>query len=260
MAKYVEVSEAIQFSGLRLVLSAGFPGPWGEAAKAILYVKQLPYTKVRQYVGMPNPELKRWTGRDNAPIAVSDDEGPRDGWAEILFLAERLAPEPSLIPDTANERILMFGLSREICGENGFGWMRRLMSFHPLISADPPLPDAALEIPRRLSRKYGYSTAAVDAAPRRIAEILGVLSERLLAQRSVGSRYFIGRSLTALDLYWAAFALMLEPMPDALCSLPAAIRSSYRLTDPEVRKAADPLLLEHRDFIYRTHLELPMDF
>jgi hypothetical protein len=27
-----------------------------------------------------------------------------------------------------------------------------------------------------------------------------------------------------------------------------------------VRRAADPLLLEHRDFVYREYLRLPLDF
>ena len=38
------------------------------------------------------------------------------------------------------------------------------------------------------------------------------------------------------------------------------LRAGYTLTDPEVRKAAHPLLLEHRDRIYRDWLVLPLDF
>ncbi len=32
------------------------------------------------------------------------------------------------------------------------------------------------------------------------------------------------------------------------------------LTDPKLLGSADPLLLEHRDFIYDEYLELPLDF
>ncbi len=39
--KYLSVEEAIDMPGLRLVLTAGVPGPWGESAKAILAYKQL---------------------------------------------------------------------------------------------------------------------------------------------------------------------------------------------------------------------------
>jgi hypothetical protein len=38
------------------------------------------------------------------------------------------------------------------------------------------------------------------------------------------------------------------------------MRRAYLLTDPEIRKEADPLLLEHRDAIYADYLELPLDF
>ncbi len=78
--EYLEVEEAIERPGLRLVLTAGVPGPWGESAKYILRVKNIPYAPVRQLGGLPNDALQRWTGMDNAPIAVYEDERPRAGW------------------------------------------------------------------------------------------------------------------------------------------------------------------------------------
>ena len=249
---YVEVEEAIGLPGLRLVLSAGVPGPWGEAAKYILHVKRIPYTAVRQTVGAESEALRRWTGQSNAPIAVYGNEAPRSGWAEILALAERLAPEPSLVPADPELRVRMFGLSNEICGERGFGWERRLMLLAGLGTGN--------DVTRTLARRYGYDEAATAAAPARTAAILLLLSKQLRAQRAAGSRYFVGDRLSALDLYWAAFALMLEPLPAEHCSLHPRMRESYALRDPAVRAAADPILLEHRDFIYRTHLTLPLDF
>ena len=50
----------------------------------------------------------------------------------------------------------------------------------------------------------------------------------------------MGDALTALDLYWAAFAAMVEPLPDDLCKMPAYVRAVYELREPEVRAAADP--------------------
>jgi glutathione S-transferase len=250
--KYVEVEEAVDLPGLRLVLSAGVPGPWGEAAKSIFQVKRIPYTAVRQTAGTESEALRRWTGQSNAPIAVYGSEAPRSGWAEILALAERLSPEPSLIPADPDQRVRMFGLANEICAERGFGWERRLMLLTAL--------GAGNDITRTLARRYGYDEAATAAAPARTAEILLTLSKQLRAQRAEGSRYFVGECLSALDLYWAAFALMLEPLPDEHCVLHPRLRESYALRDPAVRAAADELLLEHRDFIYRTHLALPLDF
>ena len=258
MADYVEVADAIDRRGMRLALSAGVPGPWGESAKSIFHVKGIEYAKVRQLGGMENDELERWTGRQNAPVAVYDDETPRDGWAEILYLAERIAPTPRLVPEDLDDRLLMFGLSREICGEEGFGWMRRLMLLRPMFGEG--VPEAARAPAERLGGRYGYSDGAADAAGRRVAEILARLSAQLLAQREAGSLYFIGDALTALDIYWACFAALYEPLSADLCPMPEPLRGAYLLADPDVRKAGDAILLEHRDFIYRTHLTLPMDF
>lgn len=250
--KYVEVEEAIGLPGLRLVLSAGVPGPWGEAAKYILHVKRIPYTAVRQVGGTECEALRIWTGRSNAPIAIYGDEAPRDGWAGILALAERLAPEPSLVPADPELRVRMFGLAQEICGEQGFGWQRRLMLLESVGTGN--------DVTRTLGRRYGFGAREAEAAPGRCAEILLLLSKQLRAQRAEGRPYFVGDRLSALDLYWAAFALMLEPLADELCRLHPRMRESYRLGDPAARAAADEILLEHRDFIYRTHLSLPLDF
>ena len=85
------------------------------------------------------------------------------------------------------------------------------------------------------------------------------LAERLEVQRSRGSRYLVGSSLTAVDVYWAVFAAMIEPLPAAKCPMPDVLRTQYTLTDPAVARAAAPSLLEHRDFVYESHLELPID-
>ena len=59
MAEYIDVERARAMTGLRLVLTPGVPGPWSEAAKSILYVKKLPYVKVRQELGGANGERPR---------------------------------------------------------------------------------------------------------------------------------------------------------------------------------------------------------
>ncbi len=255
---YVEVKEAIEMPGLRLALSAGVPGPWGESAKSIFFVKRIEYTPVRQLGGGENDALRAWTGRDNAPIAVYEDEPGRDGWAEILDLAERLNPEPSLIPAELEQRVQMFGLAREICGPDGFGWHRRILLLATFMS--DAIPEGAKAIGRRLADKYGFSDAAIAAAGPRVIEILQMLAKRLHTQRELGSRYLLGDSLTALDIYWACFAALLQPIPDDQCPMPAMLRAGYTVTDPQTLRAADPILLEHRDFIYAKHLELPLRF
>ena len=63
---YASVSEARHMPGLRLVLTAGVPGPWGEAIKSVLHHKGLDYVAVTQEAGEENPELVDWTGQRSA--------------------------------------------------------------------------------------------------------------------------------------------------------------------------------------------------
>jgi glutathione S-transferase len=259
VADYLEVEQARRRPGLRLVLSAGVPGPWGEAAKGLFHVKRVPFVRVRQRPGLPNEALREWTGHDNAPVAVYDDERPRSAWNEILFLAERLGAGPRLVPSDASDRVLMFGLCHELAGESGLAWMRRLMIFHRVLSLPAEAVGEARGVVVRMGEKYGYDPARAEAAPQRVAEVLRLLAGRLAEQRRRESRFFIGRELTALDLYWATFAVLVSPLPESLCPMPAAIRQQYEVHDPIVRAACDPMLLEHRNFVYREYLELPID-
>ncbi len=258
--EYLEPEVARTRPGLRLVLTAGVPGPWGEAAKAIFSVKGIAYLPVRQTAGEADPALLAWTGHANAPQAVQDDEPARTGWAEILLLAERLAPAPSLIPEDPHERALAFGLGFEICGEDGLGWHRRLQMMHGMLS----LPDAqthpALETARVIGRRYSYSREAALRSSERIRQILRLFSEQLAAQKKKGSEYLVGRTLSAVDLYWSTFAAMLKPLPHDLCPMPAPMRASYESLPPEIAAALDPALLAHRDRIYAKHLKLPVEF
>lgn len=258
MAQYVEIEQAIGMSGLRVVLSPGVPGPWSEAAKGILHVKKIPYTKVRQEVGGENLPLLKWTAQTTAPAFVYNDERPRSLWNDQLFLAERLAPEPALIPEAIEDRVLMFGLSNELCGENGFGWARRLMLFHQTLG-DPNAPEAAKKGMAFIANKYGYAPHLAEAAPARVAQILRAIASQLESQRAKGSRFLVGDRLSALDIYWAAFAALLQPLPEELCPMPRGYRRLYTCTDPAVMQAATPQLLAHREFIYHEYLELPVD-
>ena len=186
MAEWLSVAEGRSLDGLRLVLTAGVPGPWGEAAKAIFHVKGLDCPRIAQFGGQPNTELVAWTGEKNAPQALFNDEPVRTDWISIIRLGERLAAE-------------------------------------------------------------------------RIAEILEMMAAQWSRQRKAGLAYLIGDRLSALDLYWAAFAALLGPLPDALCPMPAGLRAGYSQRSPEIDAALDPALLDHRQAIYDTWLELPID-
>jgi glutathione S-transferase len=107
--------------------------------------------------------------------------------------------------------------------------------------------------------QYGYSRQAALAASARVASILRLFSARLRAQREAGSAFLLGDRLSALDIYWAAFAGLVEPLPPEYCPMSEAMRGQYTAAEPILREALDPALLEHRDAIYREYLEFPIE-
>lgn len=258
--EYLDPEEARKRPGLRLALTTGVPGPWGEAAKSIFHVKGLDYLPVRQTAGEDNAALLEWTGYRNAPIAVLDDEPARAGWTEILHLAERLAPAPALIPADGHSRALMFGLANEICGEDGLGWNRRLQLLAPMLTLPDAATNPALATGRTLGGQYGWSEEAAGRANDRVCQILTLFSEQLAAQKKAGSDYLVGKALSAVDIYWATFSAMIQPMAAELNPMPDMMRAAYSGLTPEIDAAADPELIAHRDFIYRKHLVLPLEF
>ena len=250
---YVSVEEAIKRSGLRMVVVGGVPSPWGEAAKGILHIKRIPWVAVR--LAYDNELLKEWAGQRNGPVAIFDNERPRSGWAEILLLAERLAPTPALLPTDPAARALMFGLAHEICGEGGLGWSRRLQLVHAGLHHAGGFSES---VAKYLGKKYGYSAEAGNAAGARVAELLSMLAARLTAQVKAGSPYYVGNAMTAVDVYSATFMAMFAPLPPEQCPMDAGTRAAFENSDPTIAAALDPILLAHRDKIYATSLELPL--
>lgn len=258
--EYVEPEEAKNLPGLRLALTTGVPGPWGEAAKGVFHVKKLDYVPVRQTATDANEALVAWTGFRNAPQAIYEDEPAKIGWEEILALAERLSPEPSLVPEDERDRALMFGMAHALCSEDGLGWNRRHQLLAPMLSSPDADTNPALAGTRVLGSSYGFRAEAVARANARVVSILGLFSEQLAAQQAAGREYLIGDVLSAVDIYWATFAALLRPLPPEQNPMPDMLRASYSGTTPEIDAALDDALLAHRDRIYERHLVLPLDF
>ncbi|HET7526561.1 MAG TPA: hypothetical protein VFK10_11520 [Burkholderiaceae bacterium] len=250
---YIGVDEAIARGGLRMVVVGGMPSPWGEAAKGIFHIKRLEWSAVR--LDYDSEPLKQWAGQRSGPVAIYEHERPRSGWAEILLLAERLAPTPSLLPADAAQRALMFGLAHEICGEAGLAWSRRLQLVHAGLSG---IGGFAPRVAQYLAKKYGYSPAAGAGAGARVAQLLTMLATRAQAQRAAGSRYLVGHSLTAADVYCATAMALWRPLPHEQCPMDAASRAAVQWRDEQSDAALDPILLAHRAMMYAEHLELPL--
>jgi len=262
---YIKPFEAKPLRGLRLALTVGVPGPWGESAKKMLEYKGIDFIAVEQHPAQPNEDLVAWTGVRNAPIAIYNDEAPKTNFQDIVALAERINPNPSLVPSGWNERITCFGISNEICGEGGFGWSRRLMARTSL--RERSLSKQEIEVLSRapnldrgtMEKAYGSSQIQASNASDRVQEILFGLKNRIREQIALGSSYFVGERLTSCDIHWACFSNMLLPLPAKVNPMPEWLRISYanigliKLSDFEE-------LLEHRDMVFEKHLKLPLDF
>jgi glutathione S-transferase len=255
-AERIDIEHARRASGLRIVTLANVPSPWGEALKGILYVKQLPHARVSHVFGSPTQTLLEWSGQDSFPVLAWNDERPLSTWIDQLNLAERLAQTPRLIPERFDDRVLMFGYCNELCGENGIGWIERLRGVHEQLTKPGGDPRG---VSSYLGKKYGYTPEIGAKAAERVAAGLTSLASRLEQQKARGSRFFIGDSLSAMDIYWAAFSNMWKPLPGELMPMSERIRAMFTTTDPTVVAALKPILLEHRDFIFKNYLELPVD-
>lgn len=253
--QYKTVKEVIDGNGLRIVLVAGVPSPWGQAAKAMMEHKELTFTAAPLMAGETNDEIVAWSGVNSGPVVAWNDEAPINRWNDILFLLERLAPEKPLIPEEAGPRAKMIGLSHEICGELGLGWNRRLTMFQPMMEAGNAPEGIA-----RMSGKYGYNKSDVALANQRQISTLEMLTSILKRQRDQGSDYFVGSRLTALDIYWAAFCNIMHTLPIEQCPTAEPVRPLFDMIDPDVKAAIDPTLLAHRDRVMEAHFKIPMEF
>ena len=256
---YKTVEQARAMDGLRLALTAGVPGPWSEAAKGCFFVRQVDYIPVMQEGGGDNQELVAWTGHRNAPTAMYNAEPARVTPLDMINLAQRLGSGPSLVPTDIDERITMFGLLNELAGENGFAWTARILMFKGMV--DNLGEEAMLNNP--MLRDYHYNADDAAPAPGKLIAILQRLSRQLQGQQEQGSRYLVGKQLSALDIYWSCFSQMLAPLPQEVNPMPDYLRKVWGVTATAVAEAGytiDPALLEHRDYIFPNYLQWPLDF
>jgi len=251
--EYISVEDAIGRKGLRMVVVGKVPSPWGEAAKGFFHIKRIPWSAVR--LVYDNEALKSWAGQLSAPVAFYDDETPLSGWAQILTLAERLAPEPNLLPLAPDGRARVIAIGDKFCGERGLGWNRRLQLVHAGLQKAGGFPE---RIAGYLGQKYGYDPAAADSYGRRVRELLGELASELREERQAGRPYYLGDTLTAADVYSATFMALFKPLPEAVCAMHPATRAGLEWPDEATTAALDPILIEHRDMMYARHLELPL--
>lgn len=254
--RFVDLDTAKRAEGMRLVLLKGAPSPWSQAAKAIVELKGIDALGVWMRAG--DPEVTTWTGIPNAPVAMYRGEPSYSGWAEILNLADRLAPTPSLIPTDVERRIQMFGLANELLGQQGLVWNARLMAVD-LGFQTRGQHGWALPAAEYLGSRYGYREGCGPDAAARFEAILGVLDARLLQGQRLTGPYYFGREMSALDIYSATVLDSLIPLPHDACPLPAKTRAAFESRLDAIRPLVPESLLAHRDMMHEQHIPLPMD-
>ena len=248
--EYISTEEAIAADGLRMVVVSNVPSPWGEAAKGILHMKSIPWKAVR--LVYDSDAFNAWAKDQSGPIAIYNDEAPRSGWREILDLAERLAPEPSLIAHDAQS---MFALCHGLVGENGLGWARRLQLVDAGLRGEGGFPEG---VAKYIGGKYGFTPETGAACAHRVHELLTELADRLRTQKAAGSPYYFGDRPSAADIYCATVIAMFGPLPESQCAMKSTTRAAFETLDDGTKAALDPIILEHRDHMYSKHLELPL--
>ena len=240
--------------GTRVTFVPGVQAMYAEALKNICYIKNIPLTRVLHPIMGVDKEtgedrqakLYELTSQTSLPTMFHDKERPRNVWTEQLALAERIGTKdsPKLIPDNFEQRVEMFGICAVVLGEDGLVWNMRIMMDSPL------------------AQKYGYSEEASAAAPGKIAEVISLIDNRLQAQEKKGSRYLIGDSVTALDVYWATMSMTILPVPVEI--MPKTQQNQGMLgffemnsKIPEIASVLTERIAKHQQYILTAYCETP---
>jgi len=254
MNAWFTLQEALAAPGLRVApVRAGLPSPWSEFVRACFHVKRIPFSLVdARDADRSLTSVKRLTGQESLPVVFWNDERPRANWLEQLLLAERISPEPRLLPVDPSGRAKMVGLIAELCSEAGFGWHRRVMMIARLLT-EPTFGESERGIGQYLSKKYRHDTDSVEASTKRCEAIVSAFTDL------AGHEYLSGSVLTALDLAWAAFAALIQPLPENLCPMKPLWRDLYTWMPSVAPPSEVNALLSLRERIYRNCLPLPIN-
>ena len=241
-------------SGTRVTFIPGMQALNTEALKNICFVKKVPLIRaLHPLMGVDKEtgedrqaRLYELTSQSSLPTMFHEDERPRNVWIEQLSLAENIGSSDSLklIPSNIQDRVDMFGLCAVILGEDGLVWNIRILSDNPL------------------ARKYGYSEEASAQAIDKIVEIISMIDRRLEAQEKLGSKYLVGTSLSAVDIYWSTMVMSTISTPPEI--MPRTQQNQGMLMwfeanskIPEIEKVLTKRIEEHQHYILKTYSETP---
>lgn len=253
--EFITLNEAAAMtSGTRVTFIPGMPALYAEALKNICYVKGVPLIRaLHPMMGIDKEtgedrqaRLYELTSQTSIPTMFHDSERPRNVWLEQLGLAERIGAEdsPQLIPDDFADRAHVMGLCEIVLGEDGMVWNMRIL-------ADSPL-----------AQKYGYSEDANASAPNKVAAVLKLIDQRLATQEEKGSRYLVGDTVTAADIYWATMSMCVLPPPAEIMPLTKQNKGMLKYFGingqiPVIAEAMSDRIKQHQEYILTTYCETP---
>lgn len=254
-SRYVDLDTAKSATGVRIATVGGVPSPWSESAKALFALHDIPFVAVRMMPG--DKSVKEWTRTRNAPAVMYENEPARAGWAEILELAERLAPPSSrsLVPSDPSSRVRMFGLAHETLGEGGILWSSRLAMIDASLETNGARGFPSM-VAGYLSKKYGYAKERVPSALRRVEEGWQLLADALEDREY----FFFDDRPSALDVYVATTVNLFEVPTEEQCpGIFPPMRAGFESMRGSAVAAPPPSLVALRDRMYSRHLGLPIE-
>ena len=253
--EFISLDEAASMkSGTRVTFIPGMQALYAEALKNICYVKKVPLIRALHPLMGVNKEtgkdrqarLYELTSQTSLPTMFHDEERPRNVWIEQLSLAENIgsADSPKLMPDNLQDRVDMLGLCAVILGEDGLVWNIRILSDNPL------------------ARKYGYSEEASAVALDKIVEIIRLIDNRLEDQEKAGSKYLVGNSISAADIYWSTMVMSTLPTPEEI--MPRTEQNQGMLMwfegnskIPAIKEVLSNRIQDHQHYILKNYCETP---
>jgi glutathione S-transferase len=252
ISEIVDVETARASRGVRMVVASVVPSPWSEAAKNVFHLAGVKTQWVRATRG--DAAIAEWTRAHNSPVVFHDDDPPRDGWAEIVTLAARLAKRP-IVPTEPEARARTFGLLHELAGEDGLAWSGRLLMIDYGLRTEGAR-GFPVQVSRYLAAKYGYAPDRIAGARARVREGLA-LFDRLLTASPSG--YLAGDAPGALDVYLASFLAPIVGVTDSECpGLRPEFRAAFSTLKDDADLAVSPAVLAHRARMYAEHLPFPI--
>ena len=252
---FISLDEAAQMTeGTRITFIPGVQALYAEALKNICFVKDIPIIRaLHPMMGVDKEtgedrqaRLYELTKQTGLPTMFHNDERPRNVWTEQLALAENIGGlnSPALIPENYAHRVEMFGLCAVVLAEDGLLWNMRILSDGPL------------------GRKYGYSDEASAAAPAKIAEVITLIDTRLKQQGERGSKYLVGDSLSAADIYWATMAMSVMATPPEIMPVTKQNQGMLKFFAanselPGIANVLSQRVKDHQRYILTTYCETP---